>query len=167
MLRVTKLCDYAIVVLTEMARQAAPASIEGPAFAARDIAEMTGVPQPTVSKVLKQLVRARLLESRRGVNGGYRLARAPETITIADVISAIEGPIALTECAFESPNTCEREECCRVAVNWQRISDAVRRALAGITIADMTRPLPVPPLEGLEERDPSLVVIGDHGATVP
>ena len=157
MLRVTKLTDYAIVVLAEMARQLALPGEGDRAFAARDISEQTGVPQPTVSKVLKKLVRAALLESRRGVNGGYRLARPPEAISVADVICAIEGPIALTECAFEEPNSCEREGCCRVAVNWQRINDAVRRALEEVTLADMARS----PDGGASCLPGDLVVIGE------
>ncbi len=94
MLRITKLTDYAIVVLSTMIE---PTAVD--AFAARDVADRSQIPQPTVSKVLKQLARAGLVVSERGKHGGYRLARAAGTISVADIIDAVEGPIAVTECS--------------------------------------------------------------------
>src|SRR5260221_8678251 len=91
MLRITKLTDYAVLVLSDMVR------MEAQAHAARDIAERTLIPQPTVSKVLKLLGRAALVASERGKNGGYRLARAPGNISGADIVDAVEGAIAVTE----------------------------------------------------------------------
>jgi FeS assembly SUF system regulator len=137
MLRITKLTDYAVLVLSDMARP-------GDARAARDVAEATRIPQPTVSKVLKLLARANLVESERGKNGGYRLSRSAETITVADIVDAVEGPIAVTECSTSERGCCDLEGHCPTETNWLRINDAIRQALKGVTLADMVRPnLPV------------------------
>jgi len=139
MLRITKLTDYAVLVLSDMVR---PEVLE--AHAARDVAERTRIPQPTVSKVLKLLARAGLVVSERGKNGGYRLARTPETITVVEIVDAVEGPIAVTECSAEERGSCDLEGCCPTETNWVRINEAIRQALRGITLADMVRPnLPV------------------------
>jgi len=139
MLRITKLTDYAVLVLADMIRPDV-----GDARAARDVAERTRIPQPTVSKVLKLLARSHLVLSERGKNGGYRLARGADAITVSDIVDAVEGPIAVTECSSESRVCCELEGKCSTEHNWVRINDAIRQALRGITLADMVRPnLPV------------------------
>lgn len=136
MLRITKLTDYAVLVLSDMSR---PESVDSQA--ARDVAVRTRIPQPTVSKVLKLLTRAGLVVSERGKNGGYRLARPPHAITVAEIVDAVEGPIAITECSSaEDRGACGLEGCCATETNWLRINDAIRMALAGITLADMIRP---------------------------
>ena len=135
MIRITKLSDYAIVLLTYFARNAEQV------HAARDLAARAHLPLSTVCKVLKSLSRGELLVSHRGVNGGYRLARRPEEISIAEIIAAIEGPIALTECSTSVPGLCELEPVCPVRSNWRRINKAVREALEALTLADMTQPL--------------------------
>jgi len=138
MLRITKLTDYAVLVLSDMVRAA------GAARAARDIAERTRIPQPTVSKVLKLLTRSTLVESERGKNGGYRLARDAAGISVADIVDAVEGPIAVTECSAHQRGSCDLEGKCPTETNWIRINDAIRQALRGVTLADMVRPnLPV------------------------
>lgn len=134
MLRITKLTDYAIVVLTQLTNG------EG-SHTARGVAERTRIPRPTVSKILKELARGGIVTSQRGVQGGYRLARAAENISIADIIDAVEGPVALTECSSVEPEACEHAGACPVEANWLRINQVVRRALAGISLADMVRPL--------------------------
>jgi FeS assembly SUF system regulator len=96
---------------------------------------------PTVSKLLKQLAHAQLVTSSRGVNGGYRLARAPQQITIADIVTAMEGPIGMTECGAHA-GLCDHEPHCGVRVNWQRINQAIAQALANVTVADMVKPAP-------------------------
>jgi FeS assembly SUF system regulator len=100
-------------------------------------AHQTGVPHPTVSKVLKILAREGLLASHRGAKGGYSLARAPQDIPVIDVITALDGPIGITECIDDAPGECGQESVCRVKGNWQRINDAIRRALAEVTLAEM------------------------------
>jgi FeS assembly SUF system regulator len=136
MLRITRQTDYGVMILTRIAQ-------EGTAriHTARDLAAETEVPLPTVSKILKLLARAELLQSQRGVKGGYRLARHPAEITLVEVIRAIEGPIAMTECVESSPGECDKESWCPVRSNWRMINDAVEGALAGITLARMARPL--------------------------
>ncbi len=100
----------------------------------------TGLPEPTVSKVLKTLGKAQVVTSRRGVNGGYALSRAPHEISIVEVITALEGPIAVTECTDESDDaSCAHETHCAVRGNWQRINDAVLTALRAITLDEMAR----------------------------
>ncbi len=139
MLRITKLTDYAVIVLSGMV-DAQPVT----SHTARDLSEKTKIPQPTVSKVLKVLARRGLVRSERGKNGGYRLSRGPETITVAEVIDAVEGPIAVTECSSEGRGCCELEGHCPTETNWVRINDAIKQALRGVTLADMVRPnLPV------------------------
>ena len=132
MLRITKLTDYAVVILSEIAKPS-PSS-----HTARDVADRTRIPQPTVSKVLKHLARGRVVTSERGAKGGYRLARDPEKICLTDIIDAVEGPIAVTECSTDGAS-CEFEGHCPVEANWIRINDVVRRALSRITLAEMRR----------------------------
>ena len=133
MLRISKLTDYAVVIATHLA--ACPQ-----AHNVRDLALETRIPQPTVSKVLKRLARHGLVVSQRGVHGGYRLARAADAINVAEVIAALEGPIAVTECSNHVLRGCEYEGGCGVQAHWQRINTAVHDALSGITLADMARP---------------------------
>ena len=135
MLRMTKQADYAIVLLTRMA--GAPES----RFNATEIASATELPQPIVSKILKLLTRRDLLVSQRGVKGGYVLARAADQISIAQIIEAVEGPIGITECVDDAPGECSQEPICPVRSNWQRINEAVRKALGEITLDEMSQPL--------------------------
>jgi FeS assembly SUF system regulator len=135
MLRVSKLTDYATVVMTCLG--AARDSV----LSAQALAERARLEVPTVSKLLKQLAQAGLVVSTRGINGGYRLARAPERITIADIVTAMEGPIGMTECGAHA-GLCDHELHCGVRVNWQRINHAIAGALESVTLADMIKPLP-------------------------
>lgn len=135
MLRVSKLTDYATVVMTGLA-----AAGDG-VLSAQVLAERAHLEAPTVSKLLKQLAQAGLVVSTRGINGGYRLARPPREISIADVVVAIEGPIGMTECSVQA-GACGHEPHCGVRVNWQRINLAIADALAGVTLADMVPPSP-------------------------
>jgi len=135
MLRVSKLTDYATVVMTCLA-----GSGDG-VLSAQVLAERARLEAPTVSKLLKQLAQAGLVVSTRGINGGYRLARASEKITIADIVTAMEGPIGMTECSAHA-GACGHEPHCGVRVNWQRINHAIADALASVTLADMVKPPP-------------------------
>ena len=150
MIRMTKMTDYAIILMTECARHP-----ERLIHTARDLAEGSQIPLPTVGKILKLLAKKALLVSQRGVKGGYRLSRRPASITVAEIIIAMEGPIALTECNTEIPGKCDLERRCSVHSNWQRINDAVRGALEMITLEEMTQGLPAP-----------LVTIGSHRYTL-
>lgn len=136
MLKLSKLTDYAAVVMAQIARHP-----EQP-HAATELAEAVKLPHPTVSKTLKMLVRAGLLTSRRGVQGGYRLARPAGQITASDIIAAIEGPIAMTECSH-AEGDCELVSSCGVADNWQRVSLAVRTLLDSVTLAHLAQATPI------------------------
>ena len=132
MVRLSKLTDYAIVLLSSFCREGEPVR------AARDLAHTTRLPLPTVSKILKSLSRAGFVESLRGAHGGYRLARRPDQITVAEVISTMEGGVALTDCATAKP--CEFETACPMKNHWRRINDVVKRALEHLTLQDMADP---------------------------
>jgi len=133
MIRITKQADYGILFLTHLA--AAPV---GQVFTCRDLAAGFRVSAPMVSKVLKQLARGGVLESHRGIKGGYSLARAPEHISVADIIAAQDGPIAITECAGQEESDCRTEPYCSIAGHWQRINEAILGALRDISLAEMT-----------------------------
>jgi FeS assembly SUF system regulator len=135
MLRVTKLADYGIVILTFFA--AHPENT----CAARDIANAVRLPLPIASKALKLLSKAGLLVSQRGTRGGYGLARPPEQITIAAIIRALEGPIALTQCSGKKRD-CGLEAGCPVQANWHQINQAIYSTLEKLTLDQMTQPLP-------------------------
>jgi FeS assembly SUF system regulator len=138
MIRVTKLADYGVLLMTWFAwRHGAPGAALRTALA---LAGETGLPAPTVSKLLRLLAKAGLLASQRGANGGYSLARTPEEISMAEIITAIEGPIALMECLSDDTPECEVEPLCPTRTNWNRINHAIRTALEGISLAEMARP---------------------------
>src|SRR4029079_14716681 len=134
MIRITKQTDYGIVLLTHLAgnpeRQ----------YNAPELAADEGLPLPMVSKILKLLARDGLLVSHRGVKGGYGLARPASEITMASIIDALEGPIAITEC-IDTGGDCSHEPLCKVRSNWHRINEALRQALEGITLAEMALPM--------------------------
>jgi len=140
MLRLSKLTDYATVILSFMARDTIQV------HAAVEVATVTGIALPTVSKILKLLVNADVLVSTRGAKGGYVLARTPETISVAAVINALEGPIALTECSI-SQQGCEQASGCDIRGSWSLINQTIHNALESVTLADLIRPLPVPAWE--------------------
>lgn len=137
MLRLSKLTDYATVILSYMARDTRQV------HAAMEIAAATGIALPTVSKILKLLVNAEVLSSTRGAKGGYALASEPERITVAAVICALEGPIALTECSI-SHQGCEQASGCGIRSNWSVINQTIHDALESVTLADLIRPAMVP-----------------------
>ncbi len=136
MIRMTKQTDYGFILLSRLAED--PERVAN----APDLAAETRLPAPMVSKILKILARNGLLTSHRGIRGGYGLARAPRDIAAAEILQALEGPVALTVCVDGSPGECDREAYCAVRGHWQRINQAVRQALAGITLADLSAPPP-------------------------
>lgn len=136
MIRLSRLADYGIVIMTTMARHPERN------HTAAEIAAESMVPAPMASKVLKHLARAELLASQRGARGGYGLARAAGQISVAEVIVALDGPIALTACVEEGPGGCDLEACCPARANWQRINDVIRDALERITVEEMAYSVP-------------------------
>ncbi|MCY7353944.1 MAG: SUF system Fe-S cluster assembly regulator [Lysobacter sp.] len=135
MLRVTKLTDYASVILSVLA--ARPDDV----LSTTGLAEQAGLEVPTVAKVLKPLAQAGLVEAFRGVNGGYRLARCADAISLIEIVEAIEGPLGMTECSVHA-GLCGIEHSCGVRANWRRINDVVADALRGVTLAEMLAPVP-------------------------
>lgn len=130
MLRISRLTDYATVIL---------ASLGGGGLAsAAEIALRTRIGLPTVSKLLKELQHAGLVRSLRGARGGYQLARPAAGITAADIIDAVEGPVALTECA-NGAGQCGIEATCQVGHGWQRISLSIRQALRDVSLEELVR----------------------------
>lgn len=142
MLRIGKLTDYATLILATLA--ADPARL----LNAGTLAERTHIAAPTVSKLLKQLHRAGLVNSVRGTHGGYQLARDPESISAAAILDALEGPIALTQCSAGS-GRCGIEHTCSVGRTWQRLSLAIRRSLGEVSLAQ---------LAGLDNRTPTMPI---------
>lgn len=136
MIRLSRLTDYGILLMTLVARDS-----ERPR-AARDLADEANLPLPTVSKILKILLAQELLVSHRGVKGGYNLARAAQEITAANIIEAMEGPIGLTECSSLTGN-CDLLSFCPMRSNWAVISDAIRDGLQKVTLAELVAPLHV------------------------
>jgi FeS assembly SUF system regulator len=132
-LKISRLADYAVVTMSGLTHT-------GPHRAASELAEAVRLPEPTVSKVLKILTREGLLESVRGTNGGYRLARAPRDITVLDVVTAVEGPITLTPCTDGSHESCQLSGRCSVSGRWNPVNQAIRTALENVTLADMSAP---------------------------
>ena len=145
MFRLSKITDYGIVILADMAKHAldTDVAVERPtrheSFTARELAEHVELPMPIVSKVLKSLARGGILDSQRGSKGGYALAYRPDEINVADMITALDGPLALTQCA-EGPAICDLETSCSIRNPWQVINQVVHYALASITLADLINP---------------------------
>ncbi|HEX6501883.1 MAG TPA: SUF system Fe-S cluster assembly regulator [Terriglobales bacterium] len=136
MIRLGKLTDYGLVLITQMAR-----SPRTELHTARGLAAHSLLPLPTVSKVLKILLQSGLLESHRGTKGGYSLTREPNAISLAEVVSALEGPVALTECSMDVTGLCDLEPSCPIKDNQRIINQIVRGALAKVMLSDLIRPM--------------------------
>lgn len=139
MLRLSRMTDYAVVVLNHLAAQT------GRNQNTADVAVATGLPAPTVSKLLHRLTEADIVAAERGRYGGYRLARIPEDVRLSDILAAFEGQIALTDCLDTAGNACEHETHCAVAGRWNVVSSAISRVLNDLTLADVMTPVAPPP----------------------
>jgi FeS assembly SUF system regulator len=136
MIRLAKLTDYGLVLMTIMARGSVAT-----VHTARDLAEASRLPLPTVSKVLKQLLQSGLLTSQRGLKGGYGLAKEPSEISVAEIVTALEGPIALTECSTDTSGLCDLERSCPTRANQRIITQVMRGALEKVALSDLARPM--------------------------
>jgi len=134
MIKLSRMADYGVVLMTQFARDVEALRT------APDMAAASGLPVPTVSKVLKLLTQGGLLESHRGIKGGYALARGPAEISVAQIIGALDGPIALTDCMSADGVVCEIEALCPTRTNWKKINDVLTAALSSVTLAEMTGP---------------------------
>jgi FeS assembly SUF system regulator len=131
MLRLNKLTDYAVVLLSRMAAE--PAS----RINAAQLASQTGIPEPTVAKILKELAKSHLVESTRGASGGYSLLYQGDEVTVRQVIEAIEGPIVMTDCVNGNSGCCSAENKCSSRGAWDKVNAAIIAALDNVTLADM------------------------------
>ena len=134
MLRINKLTDYGVMLLAEMAAEPERK------FTPMTLAKTLELPKPTVTKLLKQMAGAGLLASSRGKNGGYRLKIAPEELSIAAVLTVLEGPLALTECSL-GPGVCRIEKQCRIGKGWQQINHALYSSLEQLSLAALAKPV--------------------------
>ena len=144
MVRLSKLADYGLLLMTCIARGRG----DVPLRTARDLAKESRLPLPTVSRLLKALLQGGLLESRRGNHGGYFLAKEPPQISLWEIIAALEGPVALTDCSTGVSGLCDLEECCSIRESQMLISRTVRRVFEDIMLSDLARPAGLTTIEG-------------------
>ena len=135
MIRLNKMTDYAVVMLSHMAAEG------GKVVTAAQLAQDSGVPLPSASKLMKQLNKAGILQSHRGAGGGYGLNQAARDITVAEIVIALEGPIALTACIEGADTSCDAMSLCAMSGYWNQVNRAIQVALEGVNLADM---LPAP-----------------------
>jgi len=135
MIRFSRMADYGVVVMTTLARSGGEALLS-----TSELARATHLPQTTVSQVAKRLTQAGLLVSVRGPAGGYGLGRSVSTINVAEIVSAVDGPISLADCLEGRAGVCDLEPVCQVRAPWRRVSDVVRRSLEAVSLAEMTEP---------------------------
>jgi FeS assembly SUF system regulator len=138
-MRLSNLADYAVVLMAAAGRHCGAAALSGRLNAAV-LARETGVPLPTARKLISRLTAANLIESTRGIGGGIRLARPPATISLADIIEAVEGPIAITNCVQASGYDCAIEAACHVKPHWGIVNRTIRSALSAVSLADLVQP---------------------------
>lgn len=134
-MRLSSLADYAVVMMAAAARHCGASA----RLNATLLAQETALPLPTVQKLVSRLSAAGLIESARGTGGGFRLARPPAAISVADIVEAIEGPIAMTACVDAGRHDCAVEGSCHVRPHWNAINGAVKGALAGVSLASLSR----------------------------
>lgn len=128
-MRLSSMADYAVVTMSAAARHCG-----GSRVSAAELAAETGLPVPTVQKLVSRLTAAGLLRSTRGVGGGLKLARPAAAISLADIIEAVEGPIALTQCVDEARSDCSLDACCAVRPHWPIVNEALRGALSQVPL---------------------------------
>ena len=131
MIRLNKMTDYAVVMLSHLAVDV------DRVVTATELARVSALPLPSVSKLMKQLSRAGILTSQRGASGGYRLGRAPKDISIADIVTILEGPIALTACIEGADTSCDAIPQCSLSGHWNQVNHAIQVALDSVSLADL------------------------------
>ena len=141
-MRLSSMADYAVVTMTAAARHCGRHGAGGARVSAQQLADETGLPVPTVQKLVSKLAAAGLLKSVRGMGGGLKLARPAAAISLADIVEAVEGPIAMAPCSVHGRHDCTLEADCTVRPHWPEVDAALRGALAGVTLTQLTRPVP-------------------------
>ncbi len=139
MIKLNRLTDYGVVLMARLARE--EHRRETTVLTAAQLSTDSGVPLPTVAKILKQLTAAGLVVSQRGASGGYALSRPAEAITAADIIDILEGPVLLTACVDGSGDECGVEALCPMRGNWNKVNEAIRHALTEVSLVDMATPV--------------------------
>jgi Rrf2 family protein len=150
LLKLTKKADYGLIAMKYLAEHA-----EKTARSAKEIAEAQGIPSELLAKILQRLVRAKLLVSLQGTNGGYKLARDSRTISAFDVIKAIEGPLFITSCITHK-GACEQTSRCTVKEPLQKVSLAIEEVLSKVTIFELAQ-AGEPACEGINQVGQELV----------
>ena len=138
-MRLSSLADYAVVMMAAAARHCGTARLN-----ATELASETGVPLPTAQKLVSRLAAAGLIESARGTGGGFRLARPAAAISLADIVEAVEGPIAMTVCVDPDRHDCALDQHCAVRPHWGVVNEAIRAALDNVTLLHLSRPPAIP-----------------------
>jgi FeS assembly SUF system regulator len=153
MMRMSRLADFAVVLMTHLAQH------REKIHTASGAAVATQLPAPTVAKLMARLCREGLLTSTRGVKGGYQLARPAAEISVGAIVNALDGPVALTQCIKFGPSRCEVEAVCPSRIGLHRINVAVHKALNDVSLADIATPAPAfqasAQLEGLRQLPPT------------
>jgi FeS assembly SUF system regulator len=144
-MRLSSLADYAVVMMAAAARRSCAQSGLASRLTATVLAGETGVPLPTAQKLVGRLSAAGLVESARGAGGGFRLARPATAISLADIIEAVEGPIAMTTCVDEDRHDCALDGHCLVKPHWGIVNEAIRGALADVSLAQLSVAPPTDP----------------------
>jgi FeS assembly SUF system regulator len=146
LIRLSRMTDYAVVVMSQMSQH--PGTITAP-----ELAQATGLPVPTVSKLLKQLAKSGLVVSHRGVHGGYSMVRELVDINAMEIIEALDGPVALTSCVEGAEDMCNVQSLCPMRGGWDKVNTAVRRALTEVTLAELCPPRDfLDPVEGRNKK---------------
>ncbi|WP_298195187.1 Rrf2 family transcriptional regulator [Novosphingobium sp.] len=140
-MRLSSMADYAVVTMTAAARHCGRHGPGGARVSAQQLADETGLPVPTVQKLVSKLAAAGLLKSSRGLGGGLKLARPAAAISLADIVEAVEGPIAMAPCSVHGRHDCTLEADCTVRPHWPQVDAALRGALAGVALTQLTRPV--------------------------
>lgn len=138
-MRLSSLADYAVVLMSAAARHCGAALLSEGKLNATKLSDETGVPLPTAKKLVSRLTAAGLIESTRGVGGGIRLARPPASISLADIVEAVEGPIAITSCVIDGNHDCKLEDGCTVKPHWGIVNRTIREALDNVTLASLSK----------------------------
>lgn len=138
-MRLSSLADYAVVLMSAASRHCGAARLTQGKLNASTLAQETGVPLPTTQKLVSRLSAAGLIESTRGIGGGIRLARPPASISLADIVEAVEGPLAITSCTIDGNHDCKLEDSCTVKPHWGIVNQTIRKALDDVSLASLAQ----------------------------
>ncbi|GAA0476701.1 SUF system Fe-S cluster assembly regulator [Parasphingorhabdus litoris] len=150
-MRLSSLADYAVVLMSAASRHCGAALLAEGKMNASTLSQETGVPLPTTQKLVSRLSAAGLIESTRGVGGGIRLARPPASISLADIVEAVEGPLAITTCTIEGNHDCALEDSCTVKPHWGVINQTIRKALNDVSLASLAEEPAAQKIKSMEQ----------------